>query len=177
MKYQALLYFLRKVKEFENVACYPLISDSKTVNFCEDMDVEFDNDTLASVIYTATSEPTDVKRDCHCNITSKRDRTIRLNIVDVRLTNQNGTCSPTRLRIFDTIYIVCRESNSFITGLTMWYDESLTIDLELFTSDPPQMVWASVSGMIYVSYVIIWARPRAAEYTKAICKGTTMSLK
>ena len=140
------------------------------------MDVEFDNDTLASVIYTATSEPTDSKRDCHCNITSKRDHTIRLNIVDVRLTNQNGTCSPTRLRIFDTIYMVCRESNSFITGLTMWYDELLTIDLELFTSDLPQMVWVSVSGKIYVGYIIILTRPRAAEYTKAICKGTTISL-
>ena len=102
------------------------------------------------MIYTATNEPTVVKRDCHCNITSKRGHTIRLNIVDVRLINQNGTCSPTRLRIFDTIYMVCRESNSFITGLTMWYDESLTIDLELFTSDLPQMVWVSFTGKISV---------------------------
>ena len=146
----SLIVLLKKSNIFANVACYPLISDSKTVSFCEDMDVEFDNDTLASVIYTATSEPTDVKRDCHCNITSERDHTIRLNVVDVRLINQNGTCSPTQLRIFDTIYMVCRESSSFITGLTMWYDESLTIDLELFTSDPPQMVWVSFTGKINV---------------------------
>ena len=122
---------------------------------CNDVDAEFSEDTEANIIYSATlnREKQNARRKCSCAISSTSDHKTNLNIVDVRLINDNNTCTPTKLQILDTIQLVCDESYRIVRGRTISSKGLLTVDLDIYTVDPPQMIWISVEGKILITEI------------------------
>ena len=100
-----------------------------------------------NLIYTsqhADADSKDMRRKCICDISPTYENTsVELKLIDVSLMDKNLSCTATKLKLSDSVLLAC----GVFTGLSLTLKESFTIELEMSTREPPDIIWISVKGI------------------------------